>query len=51
MIQLQSITSFFQTHGCLRKSQRTTLAALVWAAVQFPLLGFGHHRSPSGDGG
>ncbi|MCL4352256.1 MAG: hypothetical protein M1318_06365 [Firmicutes bacterium] len=39
MIQLQSITSFFQMHGCLRKSQRTTLAALVWAVVQFPLLG------------
>ena len=39
MIPLQSITAFFQTHGRLRKSQRTTLAALVWAVVQFPLLG------------
>ncbi len=39
MIQLQSTTSFFQTHGRLRKSQRTTLAALVWTVIQFPLLG------------
>ena len=39
MIQLQSITSIFPMHGSPRKSQRTTLAALVWAVVQFPLLG------------
>ena len=39
MIPLQSITLVFQMHESLRKSQRTTLAALVWAVVQFPLLG------------
>ncbi|POB09635.1 hypothetical protein [Sulfobacillus sp. hq2] len=39
MIQRQSITTFFQTHGHLRKSQRTTLAALVWAVIPSPRLG------------
>jgi hypothetical protein len=39
MFHLQSITSYFGTHGKLRKSQRTTLAALVWALVRQPLLG------------
>jgi hypothetical protein len=39
MIQLQSITSCVQTHGRRRKSLRTTWAALVWAVIQFPLLG------------
>ena len=39
MIQLQSITTFFHTHGQLRKSQRTTLAALVWAVIRSTLLG------------
>ena len=39
MIQLQSITTFFQTHGQLRKSQRTTLAALVWTVIRSTLLG------------
>ena len=36
---MQSITTFFATHGNLRKSQRTTLAALVWAPIRQPLLG------------
>ena len=39
MIPLQSITTFFPTHGRLRKSQRTTLAALVWAVIRSTLLG------------
>lgn len=39
MIQLESITNFFQMHGRLRKSQRTTLAALVGAVISDPLLG------------
>ena len=39
MFRLQSITTFFATHGNLRKSQRTTLAALVWALIRQPLLG------------
>jgi hypothetical protein len=39
MVHLQSITSYFATHGNLRKSQRTTLAALVWALLRQPLLG------------
>ena len=39
MFNLQSITLYFGTHGTLRKSQRTTLAALVWALVRQPLLG------------
>lgn len=39
MFDLQSITAFFSTHGHLRKSQRKTLAALVWALMRQPLLG------------
>lgn len=39
MIRLEAITNFFQTHGDLRKSQRTTLAALVWAVLSDPVLG------------
>ena len=39
MFDLQSITSYFGTHGKLRKSQRTTLAALVWALMRHPVLG------------
>lgn len=39
MIAVKSITTYFQTHGVLRKSQRTTLAALVWALMNQPLLG------------
>ncbi|MCL4318543.1 MAG: hypothetical protein M1596_01400 [Firmicutes bacterium] len=39
MFRLQSITTFLATHGNLRKSQRTTLAALVWALIRQPLLG------------
>ena len=39
MFNLQSITSYFATHGKLRKSQRTTLAALVWALIRQPFLG------------
>ena len=38
MFRLRSITTFFATHGNLRKSQRTTLAALVWALIRPPLL-------------
>ena len=38
MFRLQSITMFFATPGNLRKSQRTTLAALVWALIRQPLL-------------
>lgn len=36
MIKLESITNFFQTHGLLRKSQRTTLAALVGGSYRIP---------------
>jgi hypothetical protein len=39
MIQFQSITTWFATHGTLRKSQRTTIAALAWALMQNPVLG------------
>ncbi len=39
MFRLQSITTYFATHGNLRRSQRTTLAALVWALIRQPLLG------------
>ncbi len=39
MIKLASLTQFFAQHGQLRKSQRTTLAALVWAVLYQPLLG------------
>lgn len=39
MFNLQSITFYYATHGQLRKSQRTTLAALVWALIRQPLLG------------
>ena len=39
MFNLQSITAYFGTHGKLRKSQRTTLAALVWALIRHPVLG------------
>ncbi len=39
MIQLSSITTWFATHGTLRKSQRTTIAALAWALMQNPVLG------------
>ena len=39
MIQLESITQWFAAHGQLRKSQRKTLAALVWALLTEPLLG------------
>ncbi|MDA8192366.1 MAG: hypothetical protein M0Z53_00005, partial [Thermaerobacter sp.] len=39
MFDLQSITAFFSPHGHLRKSQRKTLAALVWALTRQPLLG------------
>jgi hypothetical protein len=39
MFTLDSITDFFSTHGKLRKSQRTTLAALVWALIRQPRLG------------
>ncbi len=33
MVQLESIITVFPTHGELRKSQRTTLATLVWALL------------------
>ena len=39
MFDLQSITTYFATHGTLRKSQRKTLAALVWALMRHPVLG------------
>ena len=41
MVRLESITSFFHTHGQLRRSQRTTLATMVWALLSSsnPLLG------------
>ena len=39
MFNLQSITFYYATHGQLRKSQQTTLAALVWALIRQPLLG------------
>ncbi len=39
MLNLQSITFYYATHGQLRKSERTTLAALVWALIRQPLLG------------
>ena len=39
MVSLNSITNYFVTHGQLRKSQRKTLAALVWALLWQPLLG------------
>jgi hypothetical protein len=39
MFNLQSIPPYFGTHGKLRESQRTTLAALVWAWIRQPLLG------------
>ena len=39
MIQPESITQGFAAHGHLRKSQRKTLAALVWALLTEPLLG------------
>ena len=39
MFHVESITSYFATHGTVRKSQRTTLAALVWALIRQPLLG------------
>ena len=39
MIELKSITRWFADHGQLRKSQRKTLAALVWALLQDPLSG------------
>lgn len=39
MFNLESITAYFATHGTLRKSQRKTLAALVWALMRQPLLG------------
>lgn len=42
MFNSQSITSDFGTHGKLRKSQRTTLAALVWGLIRQPLLGRRH---------
>ena len=46
MVQLESITQFFIVNGTLRRSQRKTLAALVWALLYEPLLGIakmGHH--------
>ena len=39
MFNVQSITTHFTTRGNLRKSQRTTLAALVWALMRHPVLG------------
>ncbi len=39
MFKLASITQYFATHGALRKSQRNTLAALVWALMNHPILG------------
>ncbi|MDA8193046.1 MAG: hypothetical protein M0Z53_03485 [Thermaerobacter sp.] len=38
MFGLQSITADFTMHGTLRKSQRTTLAVLVWALMHHPVL-------------
>ncbi len=39
MFQWDSITTFFRTHGSLRRSQRKTLAAMVWAVMTQPRLG------------
>jgi hypothetical protein len=39
MFSIDSITAYFVTQGTLRKSQRKTLAALVWALMRQPLLG------------
>ena len=39
MFDLHSITAPFTARGKLRKSQRKTLAALVWALMRQPLLG------------
>ena len=39
MIKIDSIVHVFGTHGPRRQSQRTTLAALVWAVLYRPLLG------------
>ena len=39
MIPLSSITTWLATHGTLRKSQRTTIAALAWALMPNPVLG------------
>ncbi len=39
MIPLHSITTWFATHGTLRKSQRTTITALTWAFLRNPVLG------------
>ena len=36
---MASLTEYFATHGALRKSQRNTLAALVWALMSHPILG------------
>ena len=51
MIRIDSIVQFFATHGPLRKSQRTTLAAWVWAVLYRPLWGvskIGHHLAMAG---
>lgn len=34
MMQLESIEQWFADHGQLRKSQRKTLAALVWTLLK-----------------
>ena len=39
MFNLESITAYFAAQGRLHKSQRQTLAALVWALMRQPLLG------------
>ena len=39
MLRLDSIIGCFNTHGQLRKSQRTTLAHCVWALMRSPRLG------------
>ncbi len=39
MIPSDSIVHFLATHGQLRQSPRTTLAAFVWAVLFRPLLG------------
>lgn len=39
MFDLDSITAYVTAHGKLRKSQRNTLSALVWALMRQPRLG------------
>ncbi len=39
MIPLESIITYFETHGNLRRSQRKTIAALTWTLMRNALLG------------